>query len=221
MTLLGLALVASGCRERGRRPAKVPFATQAAYGRPDTCPEGAVSDVYGDGSPSPMDLRCSYADGTGGVLTRVRGRVVLEGPPGSPGESPGRVTVTLHRVPPVGEPFGPELAHATTDPQGTFSLGVMLRPGELVLSVADPDGGPPLVQQRMTVGGDAGHRIEGLRVVIPHPMDPALEPEAAAESEPAPASAPEPKRQGEAVPQSVPAPRLTPGPRGEAAASPS
>lgn len=191
LTLLGLALAATGCRERGRRPAKVPFATQAAYGRPETCPEGAVSNVYGDRmpTPSPMDLRCSYADGTGSVLTRVRGRVVLEGPAGSPGEAPGRVTVALYKVPPVGQALGPELGHAVTDPQGTFSLGVMLRPGEMLLVVPDPDGGPPLVQQRLVVGGDAGHRIEGVRIVIPRPMDEEPEPEGAVELGPRPSNA--------------------------------
>ena len=189
-------LAAPSCRERGRRPAKVPFATQVAYGRPDTCPDDAVADVYGDGSPSPMDLRCSYADGTGGVLTRVHGRVLLEGPPGSSGESPGRVTVVLFRAPKVpGEPLGPELAHAVTDPQGTFSLGAMLRGGELVLQVYDSEGarGRPLVERRITVGGDAGYQLDDVRRVIPRPMDDdAVEPSADAAVEPSTDAAIEP-----------------------------
>jgi hypothetical protein len=149
----------------------VPFATQVAYGRPDACPEDAV-DPYGDGTPSPMDLRCSYTDGTGAVLTRVHGRVLFEGPPGSPGESAGRVTVVLHRAPrALGQPLGPELARVVTEPQGTFTLGAMLRAGELVLVVADPDGGPPLLQQRIVVGGDAGHHLADVRLVIPRPLD--------------------------------------------------
>jgi len=157
----------------------VPFATQVAYGRPETCPDDAVADVYGDGSPSPMDLRCSYADGTGSVLARVRGRVLLEGPPGSPGESPGRMTVVLVRAPKVpGDPFGPELAHAVTDPQGAFSMGAMLRGGELVLQVYDAEdgGGRPLVERRITMGGDAGYRLDDVRLVIPRPMDEPSEP---------------------------------------------
>jgi hypothetical protein len=183
--LFGLALCALGCRERERRPAKVPFATQIAYGRPETCPDDAVADVYGDGSPSPMDLRCSYADGTGAVLTRVRGRVQVEGPPGSPGEAPGRLTVVLHRAPrKPGEPLGPEIGHAVTDPQGTFSLGVMLRPGEHVLRVTDPDGGAPLVEQRIVLGGEAGHRIDDVQLVIPRPLDEDVEVEAQAAEAP-------------------------------------
>lgn len=166
--------MAGGCGGRGR-PAKVPFATQIAYGRPDTCPEDAV-DVYGDGTPSPMELRCSYADGTGSMLTRVQGRVLVEGPPGSTGDSPGRVEVVVHQAPRVGELLGAEVARVVTDPQGTFSVGAMLRPGELVLVVIDPDGGPPLVQQRITVGGEAGHRLEGVRLVVPRPMEAELEP---------------------------------------------
>lgn len=171
LALVGLSL-AAGCRPREPRPSKVPFATQVAYGKPDTCPDDAVADVYADGSPSPMDLKCSYADGTGGVLTRVRGRVLVEGPPGSPGESPGRVTVALHRAPKApGEPLGPELAHAVTDPQGSFSLGAMLRPGELVISVHGSEGARPLVEQRITVGGEAGFRLDDVRLVIPRAMD--------------------------------------------------
>ena len=160
----------------------MPFATQVAYGKPETCPDDAVADVYGDGSPSPMDLRCSYADGTGGMVTRVHGRVLVEGPPGSSGESPGRVTVVLYRAPKTpGEPLGPELAHAVTDPQGSFSLGAMLRPGELLILVQDPDGGRPLVERRITVGGQAGYRLDDVRLVIPRAMDAAEDEAAAAE----------------------------------------
>jgi hypothetical protein len=166
-----LAMLAGpACRERARKPAKVPFATQVAYGRPDTCPEDAV-DPYGDGTPGPMDLRCSYSDGTGSILTRVRGRVQVEGPPGTSGGSPGRVRVALHRAPKApGEGLGRELAHGFTEPQGTFTLGAMLRPGEMVLLVTDPDDGALLVQQRVTVGGEAGHRLD-VRIVIPRPLD--------------------------------------------------
>jgi hypothetical protein len=149
----------------------VPFATQVAYGRPETCPDDAV-DPYGDGSPSPMDLRCSYTDGTGSMVARVRGRVLREGPPGSPGESPGRISVVLHRAPKVpGGPLGPELAHTVTDPQGSFSLGAMLRPGELLISVYGSEGGRALVERRVTIGGEAGFRLEDVRLVIPRPMD--------------------------------------------------
>jgi hypothetical protein len=214
LALVGWALASSGCRERERRPPKVPFATQVAYGRPDTCPDDAVADVYGDGSPSPMDLRCSYADGTGAVLTRVRGRVLFEGPAGSVGGSPGRVTVVLHRAPRrPGEPVGPEIGHATTDPQGTFSLGVMLRPGEHVLRVDDPEGGPPLVQQRLVVGGDAGHRLEDVRLVIPRAMGEegaeVEEPRAIGEPR-APALTPKPAPAPEPEPAPEPAPEPTP-----------
>lgn len=177
-----MALGAYGCSRREPRPPKVPFATQVAYGTPETCPDDAVSDVYADGSPSPMDLKCSYADGTGGIVTRVRGRVLVEGPPGSPGESPGRVTVVLYRAPKApGDPLGPKLAHAVTDPQGAFSLGAMLRPGELLITVQDADGGRPLVERRVTVGGAAGHRLDDVRLVIPRALDAAEDEDAPAE----------------------------------------
>lgn len=173
---LGLPISTTGCRARAPGPRKIPFATQAAHGRPDTCPEDAV-DPYGDGSPSPMDLRCSYDDGTGSMLTRVRGRVALEGPPGSPGESPGRVEVVVHEAPRALEgPLGRRVAHATTDPQGGFTVGAMLRGGAYVLVVPDPAGGRPLVQQRITVGGDAGHRLDDVQLVIPRSLDETTEP---------------------------------------------
>lgn len=200
-----MMLAGPGCRERERRPSKVPFATQAAYGRPDTCPEGAVSDVFGDGSPSPMDLRCSYSDGTGSILTRVHGRVELEGPPGSTGASPGRVRVGLHRAPKAaGEVLGPELAHVITEPQGTFTLGAMLRPGEMMLVITDPDSGDPIARQPITVGGDAGHKLD-VRVVIPRLLD-ADEPPA---TEPAtePTTAVPPAPAAEAAPKPAPAPK--------------
>lgn len=171
LSTLVLVGTAGGCRERGRRPTKVPFATEIAYGRPATCPEDAV-DPYGDGSPSPMDLRCSYADGTGGVLTQIRGRVQVAGGPGSSDASPGRVDVTLYRAPRApGDPLGPAVAHTVTEPQGTFSLGAMLRGGAHVLVVTEPDGGALLVRRAIEVGGDAGHRLDDVRLVIPRPPD--------------------------------------------------
>lgn len=160
-----------GCTKREARPTRVPFASQVAYGRPDACPEDAV-DPYGDGTPSPMDLRCSYADGTGGIITRVRGRVLLEGAPGSPGDSPGRLDVVMHQAPrALDGPLGPEVARVSTDPQGSFTVGVKLRGGEYVLVVPDPAGGPARAQQRIVLGGEAGFQLDGLRLVIPRPMD--------------------------------------------------
>lgn len=170
LALVGMALGVPGCRKREGAPTRVPFATQVAHGRPDTCPEDAV-DPYGDGTPSPMDLRCSYADGTGGVLTRVHGRVMREGPPGSPGESPGRLEVVMHEAPrALDGPLGAEVAHASTDPQGAFTVGVMLRRGEYVLVVPAAAGGRPRAQQRIRVGGEAGHRIDDVRLVIPRAL---------------------------------------------------
>ncbi len=174
LALAGLACVSvatSGCAERKPKPTRAPFASQVAYGRPDACPEDAV-DPYGDGTPSPMDLRCSYSDGTGGIITQVRGRVLLEGAPGSPGDSPGRLDVVMHEAPrALDGPLGPEVGRASTDPQGAFTLGVKLRAGEFVLVVPGAAGGRPRVQQRIEIGGEAGHRLEGVRLVIPRPLD--------------------------------------------------
>ncbi len=143
------------------------FVRTPAAGRPDVCPDDAV-DPYGDGTPSPMDLRCSYADSTGGTLTRVQGRVLVEAGPGALGNSPGRVTVVIHEAPrAIDGPPGRKVAEATTDPQGAFSVGAMMRPGEYLVVVTDLPGRGGPVQQRVTVGRDAGHRLSEVRLVIP------------------------------------------------------
>jgi hypothetical protein len=174
LALVGISLGADGCRTRDTarkdKPTRVPFATQVAYGRPAACPDDAI-DPYGDGTPSPMDLRCSYTDGTGGVLTRVRGHVMLEGPPGSTGDPPGRVEVVMHEAPRGEGPLGPEVAHASTDPQGAFTMGVKLRRGEYVLVVRDEAGGRPRAQQRVTVGGQDDSALDRVRLVIPRALD--------------------------------------------------
>ncbi|MCX4243170.1 hypothetical protein [Paraliomyxa miuraensis] len=172
VALLGSAVIGSvGCGPRDGAQRRTPFATQIAYGRPETCPEGAV-DPHGDGTPSPMDLRCSYDDGTGSIPTRIRGRVSLEGSPGTVGRSPGRVEVVVHEAPKaIDGPIGGRVAHASTDPQGVFVVSAMLRSGEYVLVVRTPGQARPLVEQRITLGGPAGHRIEGIQLVVPRRLD--------------------------------------------------
>lgn len=146
------------------------YAGQVAYGTPEVCPDDAV-DPMGDGTPGPMDLRCSYSDTTGGPITRVRGRVLLEGGPGSLGDPPGRVEVIVHEAPPaVGGPLGREVARATTDPQGAFSIGATLRAGEYEVVVPGP-GTRVRARQRITIGDEAGHRIDDVRLVIPRTDD--------------------------------------------------
>ncbi|MCA9652526.1 MAG: hypothetical protein H6712_20925 [Myxococcales bacterium] len=164
-----MAVAVPGCRKREGEP-RMRYAGQVAYGRPDTCPDDDV-DPNPDSMPGPMDLRCSYADTTGGPITRVRGRVLLEGPPGSPGDPPGRTEVIVHEAPPaIGGPLGREVARATTDPQGAFSIGATLRAGEYEVVVPGA-GGRTLARRRISVGGDAGHRLDEVRLVIPRPMD--------------------------------------------------
>ncbi len=173
--LMGLMGSGPGCTKR-TSGSRVRMAKQPAAGRPDVCPEDAV-DPFGDGTPSPMDLRCSYSDTTGGVLTRVQGRVLLEGAPGSVGESPGRTEVIVYEAPlALGGPLGRAVASATTDPQGAFTLGSMLPAGEYVVVVPGHANGGPLAQRRIVVGGENGHRLDDVRLVIPRAMDP--EPEA-------------------------------------------
>ncbi|MCH9680071.1 MAG: carboxypeptidase-like regulatory domain-containing protein [Deltaproteobacteria bacterium] len=156
----------SGCRGRSKGPPLQLVRTPAA-GRPDVCPDDAV-DPHGDTTPSAMHLRCSYADAAGGTPTRVKGRVSVEGAPGSLGDSPGRIAVVVHQAPrAVDGPPGPKVAEATTDPQGTFSIGALLRPGEYVVVVADVPGRGPPVQRRITVGGEAGHTLSDVQLVIP------------------------------------------------------
>lgn len=180
---MGWVLAVPACRTRASGP-RVRVVRQPAVGRPDVCLEGAV-DPYGDGTPGPMDLRCSYEDGAGGVLTRVRGRVLEEGPPGSPGESPGRTEVIVYEAPRAidGSPggavapgrasaLGRAVAKVTTDPQGAFSVGAMMAPGEYLVVVPGGTAGAPLASRRIEVGGKAGHRLDDVRLVIPRPMDP-------------------------------------------------
>jgi hypothetical protein len=88
------------------------------------------------------------------------------------GESPGRLEVVMHEAPrALDGPLGAEVAHASTDPQGAFTVGVMLRRGEYVLVVPGPAGARPRAQLRLTVGGEAGHRIDDVRLVIPRAID--------------------------------------------------
>lgn len=171
VALVLMAASSGGCRSRGGGPG-MRMARQPAAGRPEVCPDDAV-DPYGDGTPSPMDLRCSYADTTAGVLTRIRGRVLVEGPPGSPGGSPGRTKVIVYEAPrAIDGPPGRAVAHATTDPQGAFTLGSMLPAGEYLLVVPDDDGGRPRVSQRITVSGATGRHLDDVRLYIPRPIDP-------------------------------------------------
>lgn len=145
------------------------YASQVSYGRPDACPDDAVdvSGVVG----GPTDLRCSYSDAMGPPITRIRGRVLVEGPPGSPGESPGRIDVVVHQAPDaIGGPLGKEVARASTDPQGAFSVGTKLPSGDYVVAVPGP-GKRTLAQRPITVGGEAGHQLDDVRLVIPRPLD--------------------------------------------------
>lgn len=170
LALGGLALLAPGCRTRPDEP-RMRYAGQVAYGTPEVCPDDAVAPPAVGSAPGPMDLRCSYADTTGGPITSVRGRVLIEGPPGSLGESPGRIEVVVHEAPPaIGGPLGREVARATSDPQGAFSVGATLVAGDYEVVVPGP-GGRALARRRITVGGDAGHRLDEVRLVIPRPLD--------------------------------------------------
>ncbi|MEM7151233.1 MAG: hypothetical protein AAF799_00250 [Myxococcota bacterium] len=145
-------------------------AGRVAYGTPAVCPDDAV-DPMGDGTPGPMDFRCSYGDTTGGAITQIRGRVSIEGGPGSTGASPGRVEVEVFEAPTaIGGPLGRKVAHGTTDPQGTFSVGATIREGQYVL-VVPGDGPRPRAERTIDVGGDFGHRLDDVQLVIPRPMD--------------------------------------------------
>src|SRR5690606_20212522 len=73
--LVGLvsALVVGGCASRPRQH-RAAWARKPAAGRPATCPDHPV-DVWGDGTPGPNDLRCSYEGTAGGQLIQLRGIV--------------------------------------------------------------------------------------------------------------------------------------------------
>lgn len=168
LALVGMTAWTPGCRNRSDAP-RMRYAGEVAYGRPDSCPDDAV-DPMGDGTPGPMDMRCSYANTTG-ALTRVKGRVLVEATSGGLGNSPGRVVVFVHEAPAArGGPLGRKAAEATTDPQGVFSIAADLPDGDYVIAVQG-ERGKVRARQRVTVGGDAGRKVEGVRVVIPRPMD--------------------------------------------------
>lgn len=152
---LGLALSACGGT---RRPMKLELANRPAAGRPATCPEGAV-DVFGDGTPSPMDARCSYDDAYGEGLSRVRGKVVGEGAPGGLPVPLAGVHLTVHRME-SGQLGGP-VAKATTDAQGSFTFSAFMPAGEYALVV---EGG---AQRTLSLGGAGARVVDDIVVVVP------------------------------------------------------
>lgn len=150
------AAALSGCAGRGRgsdaegpRRVRMSYADRIAYGRPATCPDDAV-DVFGDGRPGPDDLRCSYSDTAGGELVRVAGRVQLPAEGATLGAGVPDVTVLVQELERTGAP-GRVVARATTDPQGTFSVGAVLKAGEYLLVVPGAGSGPPRASRRFEI----------------------------------------------------------------------
>lgn len=172
LAALGSTPTLAGCASRRaqedgtERPRRVRMshAGRVAYGRPATCPDGAV-DVFGDGRPGPDDLRCSYADTAGGELVRVTGRVLHQAQGGVLGDEMSGVTVLVHRVDKAGV-AGPVIARATTDAQGKFSVGAVLRAGEYLLVLPGASGGPPRAARRFEV--DQGARqVDRIDLLVP------------------------------------------------------
>lgn len=155
-------LLAPACASKGNsgvRRARPQFVGQAASGRPDTCPEGAV-DPFGDGTPGPDDLRCSYRDVPGGSVVKVRGQVITEPEGAAPGQGIADAEVVITGSTDGGPPK--VLAKTTTDAQGSFSLGVMLPPGRYAVALA----GRPATARTLEVAG-SGDDQDGLVLIVP------------------------------------------------------
>lgn len=155
-------LLAPACAGKGNgrvRRARPQFVGQAAAGRPDTCPDGAV-DPFGDGTPGPDDLRCSYRDVPGGSVVKVRGQVITEPEGAAPGSGIADAEVVITGSTDGGPPK--VLARTTTDAQGSFSLGVMLPPGRYAIALA----GRPATARTLEVAG-SGDDQDGLVLIVP------------------------------------------------------
>jgi hypothetical protein len=146
-----------------RRPMKLELANRPAAGRPATCPDDAV-DVFGDGTPSPMDARCSYDDAFGEGLSRVRGKVLGEGESGALPQPLAGVEVTVHRL--EGGTIDRPVARAITDAQGAFTFSAILPAGEYALVV------PGGAHRTITVGGAGARVVDDVVLVVP--VDPHL-----------------------------------------------
>lgn len=169
------ALALPGCAGRGTtdgssepRRVRMAYADRVAYGRPATCPDDAV-DVFGDGRPGPDDLRCSYSDTAGGELVRVAGRVQLAPVGATLGEGLPEVTVLVQEIEARGT-IGRVVARATTDAQGTFSVGAVLKAGEYELVVPGGAAGTPRASRRFEVA-QGQTAIDRLDVFVPAQSD--------------------------------------------------
>lgn len=163
-SLLALAML-SACASK-RRPHRAAFATQPAVGRPDTCPDHPI-DPVGDGTPGPMDVRCSYRGAAGGQLVQLRGSVVGEDSGLLPlplGET--RVTVRAADGPAI-------LGSTVTNSQGGFTMSLVLIPGPYVLQV-DGQGAEPLATRPIEVT-EGKRSLTDLSLFVP--LDPRLRPE--------------------------------------------
>jgi hypothetical protein len=145
-------LALAGCEPAG---VSVSYPTRPAAGRPLACPEDAIDDSRDGTGRGTSGARCSYEDGAGKGLTHLHGRVAAPTVGGAPGQGLADVIVTVHPVGPegtVGAP-GRELARVRTDHQGTFSVGVKLPAGEVLLIARDPADDRVLGAQRIAVEG--------------------------------------------------------------------
>lgn len=165
-----LLLLVLGCSDKGR----VNVLTTPAYGRPSTCPEGAI-DPHGDGTPSPIEARCSFDNAAGASMTELGGQVLAEGSPGSPGTGVPGMRITVHRVLGAPNPRSPgdAIAHATTDAQGSYHLNAILPPGDYLVVARAKEGGEPLAHRQITLTGKRERSVED--VVLWLPVDPRLE----------------------------------------------
>ncbi|MBL4689537.1 MAG: hypothetical protein JKY37_33425 [Nannocystaceae bacterium] len=137
--------------------------SQAAHGRPDTCPDGAV-DPFGDGTPAPDDARCSY-QAPGGSLVELRGQVTTASDGAHPGEPVDGVEVVVFVVVEGGRGVRREVARTRADAQGSFSIAAMLRPGRYTVGLADS----PASARSFEIGA-SGSVPESLMVIVPRSM---------------------------------------------------
>lgn len=144
-------LVAGACASRPREH-RAAWARNPAVGRPSTCPDHPV-DVWGDGTPGPNDLRCSYEGTAGGQLVQLQGIVTRELEGQALGQHLEGQRIQVFRIK-NGAPSGDPLGQASTDAQGRFSLGVVLRPGTYAVRVVDSESSTPAAERWVEISSE-------------------------------------------------------------------
>jgi hypothetical protein len=132
------------------------------------CPAN-ITDPNPNGTPSPVQTRCAYEDSAGGGITKLGGKVYVEGSRGGLGTGAPNMIVTVHRVrDPARKPgSGEQVARTTTDAQGGFHLSALLPPAQYDVVVRDPANDRVLVFRRIRLEGVDPRTLESIQLTIP------------------------------------------------------